>query len=254
MGSSSERPAEDRRELSREAGNGTQSVGPGAGRPTPARFAPRRAQAAAPGPRRRNCGPSARGVEGIAQGPTSRIARGAQRGTSSPQEAASAGPLRLSPGQRGRGLPGCFGLAVSRVCPPFNLRQVLPVCRGSVSLEPDQSLQPLSRRLSDVSDEVTENSLSCRAEAAADSEMLQLLKLGARCAPKLRPSKPGTRCLQSSRGPRSSRPLRAWLCLTLPTLGAPPPALGVPGGLSVACLFRDSGRVCPAWSEGRKRG
>lgn len=93
MGSSSERPAEDRRELSREAGNGTQSVGPGAGRPTPAGFAPRRAQAAAPGPRRRNCGPSARGVEGIAQGPTSRIARGAQRGTSSPQEAASAGPF-----------------------------------------------------------------------------------------------------------------------------------------------------------------
>lgn len=42
--------------------------------------------------------------------------------------------------------------------------------------------------------------------------MLPLLRLGAQSAPKVQPSKPGTRRLQSSRGPRGSRPIRSWLC------------------------------------------
>lgn len=163
--------------------------------------------------------------------------------------------LRLSPGQRGRGLPGCFDLAASRVClptlEPLPGPSCLPLLRVSGARP---APPPLSCRFSHVSDEVTENSLSCRTGAAADSEMLQLLKLGARCAPGLQPSKPGTRRLQSSRGPHDSRCFRAWLCLTLPTLGAPLPALGFRVDCPWLASSGTAGRVCPARSEGRRKG
>lgn len=108
-------------------------------------FTLRWAQAASPGLHPRNCGPGARGVEGIAQGPTSRTARGARHRSSSLQEAASTRPFVS--------LRGCQAASVSlprgSLHPSASARSFLsPAAPGLWGLTgPSTSLLPALRRL-----------------------------------------------------------------------------------------------------------
>lgn len=149
------------------------------------------------------------------------------------QEAASTRPFVSLWGQRGqraaRLLRSCCyeGLSTPRP-PPDPSRLPLLGVSGAGRASP-----PLSRRLSDVSNEVAENSFSRRAGTAADSETLQLLRAGS-------PERPGTAALEDPdppplKFPRASR-LRA------PSLQA---VLHATNSWRSAARSRGSGWDCP---------
>lgn len=165
-----------------------------------------------------------------------------------------------------RGLPGWFrGLTASGVSSTSRSTRILSLSASLSLCASHLPPQPLSTRLSDVSNEVAKNFLSGRAGAPAVSETLPPLTLGPRLQRprELAALTPGTRYLQSSRGPRCS-PIAVTRMGTTATVSSSPEYLPRAhqlleprcplSGVWFDCLSAASSRTAASPAPGVERG